>query len=179
MPSKPTGTYANWRQLSSGASRLGPPDARVSIVMFTDYECSACRISDPVVRRVQAQYAQHVSLTVRHAPLPGHLSARPAALSAICAEAQGQFWAMDSALVRARSLAPSALWSIAKAAGVRDSARFSRCMSGPEAPARLAEDLQHGEKIGIIATPTILINDEVYIAIPDGFEKTVAARAGR
>ena len=178
-PPEPTGSFGEWRSLVASAERRGPANAKVNIVMFTDYECPACRTANPVLRRIQRNHAEQVSLTLMHYPLEGHLAARPAALSAICAAEQGRLWQMDSALVRAQSLAPRALWSIARTSGVVDSAAFARCMESTDAAARLESDMAQGGRVGVIATPTILVNDAIFTGLPPRLDRVVSAMLER
>src|SRR6185436_11542850 len=58
---------------------LGKKDAKITIVMFSDYECPFCKRSEPTVDQVMATYKDNVQFYYRDFPLSFHQSARGAA----------------------------------------------------------------------------------------------------
>ena len=76
----------------------GPPDAKVTIVEFSDFECPFCSRAEETVTQVMEHYAGKVRLVFRHFPLPMHSNAGKAAEAAACAEEQGKFWEMHKQL---------------------------------------------------------------------------------
>ena len=99
----------NWGELTSGGHRLGPADARVTIVEFGDYECPACRSAYPEIERALEKYGQDVTLVYRHWPLEYHSLALPAAVAAECAAEQGVFWEYHDRLYSSRGWLASAM----------------------------------------------------------------------
>ncbi len=70
----------------------GPADALVTIVEFSDFECPYCGRVQPTLRTVLAGAGGYVRVVFKHFPLSMHAHARPAAIAADCAHAQGRFW---------------------------------------------------------------------------------------
>src|SRR5579863_5020357 len=81
---------------------LGRPDAPLTVVEFTDYQCPYCRRfhaeSWPRFKRDWIDTGK-VRFIVRDLPLEIHSAARPAAQAAHCAGEQGQFWRMHDLLL--------------------------------------------------------------------------------
>ncbi len=71
----------------------GKSSAPVTVVMFSDFQCSACGAVHPVLKSVLSGYGDKVRLVVRDFPLIGvHENAFRAALAANAANAQGKFF---------------------------------------------------------------------------------------
>ena len=70
----------------------GPADAWVTIVEFSDFECPYCALVQPTLDTVLTGAGSDVRLVFKHFPLSMHAHARPAAIAADCAHAQGRFW---------------------------------------------------------------------------------------
>ena len=58
---------------------LGPADAKVTIIEFSDYECPFCKRAETSVDQVKKTYGDKIRIAYRNYPLPFHQSARPAA----------------------------------------------------------------------------------------------------
>jgi Thioredoxin len=78
---------------------LGPKDAPITIVEFTDYQCPFCQQAQQYVDRVMATYKDQVRLVYQEFPLDFHGQAKPAGVAARCAGEQGRFWEMHSNLL--------------------------------------------------------------------------------
>jgi thiol-disulfide isomerase/thioredoxin len=108
---------------------LGPADAKVTIIEFSDYECPFCKRAEASVAQVKQTYGDKIRIAYRNYPLPFHQSARPAAQAAICANEQGKFWAMHDKLMEAKDLSAANLQQIATDTGL-DRAKFDTCIDG-------------------------------------------------
>ena len=81
--------------------RLGEATAMVGIVEFTDYQCPFCkRFHDQTFSKLKAQYIDtgKIQYIIRDFPLAFHGQAKPAAVAAHCAQAQGDYWTMHHEL---------------------------------------------------------------------------------
>lgn len=86
-------------EASADLPSLGPADAPVTIVEFSDFQCPFCKRAQPTVKELLERYPTQVRLAYAHYPLPNHPWARPAAIAAECAAAQdpGLFWTLHDA----------------------------------------------------------------------------------
>ena len=76
----------------------GPADAKVNIVVFSDFQCPFCSRVVPTIDKIEKEYGNEVRVFFRHNPLPFHQDAPLASEAALAAEAQGKFWQMHDKL---------------------------------------------------------------------------------
>lgn len=157
----------NWQAIVDGAPRLDTATAPVSIVVFSDYECPFCRQERAVLLDFRAHHPR-LGISLRQFPLPSHPHARAAAIAAVCGAEQGHFQDMNAALFESAGwLVSEDWWSVAKQAGVDDSARFQACLSGPHASMIVDSDIAVGRRLNITGTPTFVSRKHNYAgAVP-------------
>lgn len=147
-------------QVGYDPARLrGRPDAPVTIVEFSDFQCPYCRRAQSTLRDVLAKYSGKVNLAFRDFPLRQiHPSAQSAAEAARCAGEQGKFWEYHDALFADQSrLDPPGLSEHARSLGL-DTAQFNSCLSGGKYKSAVGKDLQEGIAAGVSGTPGFFIN---------------------
>lgn len=136
---------------------LGPADAKVTIVEFSDYECPFCKRAEASVEQVKAAYGDKIRIAYRNYPLPFHQNARPAAQAALCANEQGKFWAMHDKLMSAKDLSAANLQQIATDVGL-DRKKFDDCVAAERGKEMIEADLAAGQAAGVNGTPAFFIN---------------------
>lgn len=137
----------------------GPADAKVTIVMFSDFQCPFCLKVMPSVREVMARYPTSVRLVYRHLPLTGlHPNAYSAAEAAVCADRQQQFWPFLDALFEHQKQLGAELYTATARQLHLDDAAFSACLKSGEAKPTIDADVTAADEIGITGTPALLIN---------------------
>lgn len=139
---------------------LGAPDAPVTVVEFTDYQCPYCK------RFVQSTFPQlkrdfidtgKVRWVVHDLPLAFHSNARKAAQAAHCAAEQGKFWEMRATLYRNNTrLGSEQLPVYAREIGL-DGKAFSDCLASDRHLAQIDQDSQEASRIRITGTPSFII----------------------
>lgn len=166
--STPPTAVENWDALLNQGSRMGDASAPVQIVEFGDLECPFCRTFHESVQRIRAERPRAVALTFYHYPLTSiHKFAEPAALASICAEEQAAFSGyLDKIFAGQDSLGLRSWGSFASAAGVPDTIVFNDCLGSDRARNRLATDVDVGDRIGVSATPTVMVNGLRYWVPP-------------
>lgn len=84
----------NLQDFPENAVVYGDPDAKVSVQIFSDFQCPACKVlSKEVLADWKAKLpAQGVNIKYYHYPLSYHKNAVPTALASECARDQGKFW---------------------------------------------------------------------------------------
>ena len=81
-----------WEELAEAGHRIGPMDARLVLVEFSDFECPACAfLSNDLVPHLREQYPGQVAVVYRHWPLQKHRFSYAAARASECAAFQGGF----------------------------------------------------------------------------------------
>lgn len=146
------------------APSLGDPNAPVTLVEFSDFECPVCRSLHDVVRGMLPNYPQ-VRVVFKDFPLEElHPWARTAALAGRCAYQQDPkaFWKVYDAIydqqgVISASNAWSKMTDFAADAGLNSDA-FKACMASSEAGAVVDSSRANGQELEVNSTPTVFVN---------------------
>lgn len=159
---------ADWRSYAAEGRRTGPADAPVTVVVFSDFQCPACRMLAESLDSVTARRPGQVAVVYRHFPLSSvHPYATAAARASECAAGQGRFEAFHDALFREQALLGIQPWrSFAAGAGVADLDAFDRCVAGTAPDAAILRDGRAGERLRVTGTPTVLINQHRFQGAP-------------
>lgn len=137
-----------------------------AIVVFTDYECDACRTAHDTLQAFERSHPE-IKIVVRHLPTSSHLMAEQAARAAICAEQQGNFERLHAGLMQSDTWLDGPTWVVeARRAGVQDTLSFLSCLSDPETADRIHSDRGLAVAVGIRATPSYLTPKGVVVGIP-------------
>jgi protein-disulfide isomerase len=137
----------------------GKIDAPITIVMFSDFQCSHCAAAHPVLRTVMADYADKIRFVVRNFPLESiHENAFRAALAASAANAQGKFFEYIELLYKNQDkLDVESLKKYAAQVGLNQK-QFDLDLGSEKFAAAVRRDLQDGINYGVASTPTIYVN---------------------
>ncbi len=144
---------------TDGHPSIGSPDAPVTIVEFSDFECPFCRRAEPVIKQIQEEYGDQVRLVYRQFPLNDiHPRAQKAAEASLCADEQGRFWDMHDALfLEPVELEVASLREKSAAIGL-DTEAFNACLESSKYVNRVLADVRAGILAGVNGTPTLFIN---------------------
>lgn len=170
------------RVTAADAARIkGDVNAKLWIVVVSDFQCPFCAQWE---RETAAQVIEEfvnpgiARLAFVNYPLQQHANALPAAEAAMCAGAQGKFWAMHD-----RIFATQNQWSLLpSSAAFFESAALEIGVSAPEYTACISEhvmrpmieaDVERATAGGARSTPTFFIGNQVI----SGAEKIEAFRA--
>ncbi len=139
---------------------LGPRQATVTIVEFSDFQCPYCRQAQAAIKEIIAAYRSDVKLIFKNFPLNIHEHATAAARGGFCAAEQGLFWPYHDALFAAEDLSPAALIRMAPAVGMEIS-KFQLCLTSEESYKAIQRDLREAKHLGINSTPTFVLNGKL------------------
>jgi protein-disulfide isomerase len=143
----------------AGAPVRGAPNAPVTVVEFSDFECPFCKQASGTVTKLMEKYSGRIKLVYRDFPLEGiHPLARSAAEAAQCARDGGKFWEYHDVLfTQSPKLAPDDLKRYAKEVGL-DAEKFDACIASGSKRAAVQKDIDEGTDLGITGTPAFFIN---------------------
>jgi len=140
-----------------GAVR-GTPNAKVTIVAFSDFQCPFCSRVAPTLEKVMKDYPGQVGMYFRHNPLPFHQDAPLAAEASLAADAQGKFWDMhDKLFANQANIKRPDLEKYAQDLGL-DMTKFKAYLDANSGKSRIDADMALGAKIGVQGTPNFFIN---------------------
>ena len=158
---------------------LGPKNAPVTIVIWSDFQCPFCSRVEPALKQVRDEYKGKVKLAWKNQPLPFHPNAMPAAEAAMAAAEQGndKFWQMHDKLFEHQAeLGPALYDSIAKEIGL-DLDKFHASIESHKGQAAIQADMAAGAALGASGTPTFFVNGRKLVgAMPfDSFKQIIDA----
>ncbi|MGB7208775.1 MAG: thioredoxin domain-containing protein [Pyrinomonadaceae bacterium] len=137
----------------------GKPTAAVTVIMFSDFQCSACGATHPILKKVIAEYGDKVRFVVRDFPLESvHENAFRSALAANAARVQGKFFEyIDVLYSNQESLDEASLKKYAVELGLNIK-QFELDFSSEKTAAEVRKDMADGKHYGVGSTPTIYVN---------------------
>jgi len=143
-----------------GRPFTGPEDAKVTILEFTDYECSFCaRFYHETYKPLVAGYGDRVKFVTRNFPIAQiHPHAEKAAEAAECAGDQDRYWSYhDMLFEHQEALDEESLLGYASVLGL-DVEHFGECLSSGEKAEVIRTDMEAAFSYGVEGSPTFFIN---------------------
>lgn len=146
---------------------IGNPNAPITIVAFSDFQCPFCRRGSENITKILKKYPKDVKIVFKHFPLAFHKEAIPAAKAAIAAGNQGKFEEMHNLLFanqkdfrqKGELGMQDLLMGYANTLGL-DLYRFASDLRVPMTEKLVKEDIVLGERLGVRSTPHFFINGE-------------------
>lgn len=139
---------------------LGRADAPLVLVEFTDFQCGFCkRFHDTTMHEVIRNFVDtgKLRLVSRSLPLAFHTNAPAAALAALCAHEQGQFWPMrDKLFSNIAALTQSNFVRYAEQLQLNVPA-FQRCLDARTYSSQIERDSADAAGANITGTPTFVL----------------------
>ncbi len=134
------------------------------VVEFSDYECPFCALAHTKMLKVLKKYGKRIRFYYRHYPLDNtcnktmrrqmHPKACLASKAAICAQAQGRFWAFHHKLYGlGQRLSSVSIMGLVKTLRLKRS-KFIRCLNSASTNKILQRDIKAGNQARLQGTPT-------------------------
>lgn len=137
---------------------MGPPDAPVTLIEFSDFQCPYCRRVQGVLKRLMTAYHGQLKLVFRDFPLRQiHPEAQKAAEAAQCANDQGQFWPYHDRLFAASDMGIADLKRYAVELDL-DAEQFNTCLDSAKYSQEVQKDIDDARAVGVNATPSFFVN---------------------
>lgn len=139
---------------------LGPKDAKVTVIEFSDFQCPFCGRARPTVKQMLDSYPNDLKYCFRDFPLSFHQDAFLAHVASQCVFDQNaeKFWDFNQKLFdNQRAIKPEQLKKYAQEVGV-DGTAFNQCLDTQKFAAEVQKDLDEGAKAGVTGTPGFFVN---------------------
>ncbi len=165
----------------AGDRFLGRADAPVTLEVWEDFQCPSCGVfSRTVEPQLVDQYVAPGKLKIvfHDFAFIGEEST-DAATGARCAGDQGRFWPFHDLLFANQrgenkgAFAQDRLLAFADAAGLERTG-FEACLSDETVRQATLDETAQGRRLGVSATPTLMIGDQTFAGVP-AWEKLTAA----
>ena len=148
------------REISTkGHAARGVQESAVTIVEFSNFECSDCASVSRSLEDVRKNSAGRVRIVYRHYP-EAHLlpHAERAAEAALCAHKQQRFWEFHDQLVEnPKQLDDADLRKRAASLGL-DTTVFNDCLESGVASRDVGKDIDEAYTVGVMVAPTLFVN---------------------
>jgi protein-disulfide isomerase len=142
----------------------GDPNAPVTIVEFSDYECPFCeRFYSQTYSQIVEQYVDtgKAKIILRDFPLSFHSQAQKAAEAAECAGEQERYYEMHDLLFeRGVAGGVNSFKQMASDLGL-DTSAFNTCLDTNAMASEVQADFADGQRLGIQGTPGFLVNGKL------------------
>ena len=151
--------YIRYDIPTEGSYALGPEDAPVTIVEFSDYQCPFCkRWHAEVYQPLLDAYPGKIRFVYRHLPLTSiHPEAFSAAEAAMCAGEQDAYWQFHEKLFDGELLGAGVYTRYAQDLSL-DAQKFETCMTDHTYQDEVQADSDFALNLGVSSTPTFFIN---------------------
>jgi len=156
-PAEPS--YTRYDIPIEGYPSLGPENAPITIVEFSDFQCPFCRrFQSETYQALLDAYPGQIRFVYRNLPLTSiHPSAMPAAIASLCANDQGKYWEYHAKLFSNETLDEPTYIQHATDLGL-DVDAFTACLSDGSHDEFIQQDMDFALNLGIQSTPTFFVN---------------------
>jgi protein-disulfide isomerase len=140
---------------------LGPADAKVTLIEYSDFQCPFCQRFHPTTQQLVNEYKGKIRLVFRHFPLNSiHPQAQKAAEASECvASLKGNeaFWKYADLLFKNQSSLGDANYATwATQVGVNKGA-FQSCLSSGKFAGKVSASESEGASVGVQGTPATFV----------------------
>lgn len=147
--------------------KISSDSAKLTVVEFGDYQCPACGLAHPGIKKAISDYPGQVNFVFRHFPLAQHKNAELAAQAVEAAKLQGKLWEMHNKLYESQpewETDPNALEIFKKYAGEFgiNVEKFALDINNETIKQKIRNDVTDGVALGVNSTPTFYFNNELY-----------------
>ena len=145
---------------------IGPKDAAVFIVEFTDFECPFCKRIYDYPHKIQEdpQLKDKVAWVIKHFPLSFHQPAAMwEAIAVECAKEQkgieGFIALHDKLFEKEEEATKEAILKMAEELNMFDMDKFEQCLNNEETKDKIQKDMKLAQEVGVQGTPTMYVLD--------------------
>jgi protein-disulfide isomerase len=137
---------------------LGPAEAPVTVVVFTDFECPHCARAHRTLREIQREMPDRIRIVHKYFPSDSHPMGMSAARAAVAAERQGRFWPFCDGVFEAQDDIGPRLYVQLATELEMDIERFETDRLSEESAEAVRRDRSEAVRLGIEGTPTLYVN---------------------
>jgi protein-disulfide isomerase len=148
----------------SNAPVKGAPDAKVTIVEYTDFQCPYCSRAHVTVEQLLKDYDGRIKVAYKALPLNIHNWAEDSAVAAACVNDQNKevFWKYASYFFQNQTTLTkdnlnAKIFEMAKTNGL-DEAELKTCIDSKKTLPQVQADVKEAQALGFQSTPSFVVN---------------------
>lgn len=151
--------YVRYDITTEGFPSLGPDDAPITIVEFSDFQCPFCkRFHDDTYQDLLDAYPGQIRFVYRNLPLTSiHPDAMSAAVASLCANEQNVYWEYHDKLFSNTTLGTDTYVQYANELNL-NADEFAACLDSGKFDEFIQQDMDFAFNLGVQSTPTFFIN---------------------
>lgn len=160
----PAGKYLAIPSITPEDTTQGVPEAKVKVVIFSDFQCPYCKVFFKSLRDVMKDYSDRVLFAYKELPLDMHAQANSASLAALCAGEQGKFWEYGDKLYtsqddwgKAKDTAKFKQYAVAMGLKTQD---FNQCLDSKKFQEKIDTNKAEATSFEISGTPAVFVGDQ-------------------
>jgi protein-disulfide isomerase len=148
---------------------FGPSNAKVTVRIYSDFQCPACRVAEQALESIRYEYQDRVRFIWNDMPLTQiHSNAASAASAARCAHEQGKFWEYADQIFTTQDAwqymsNPAGYFSSLASDNGLDQQQFEECHTTGKYMSLIEKDFQEAISFNLTGTPTFYINNTVTV----------------
>ena len=150
-----------------GNPQVGNNDAKVTVRIYSDFQCPACKVAEGELKKVIEKYQDRVNFYWNDFPLSSiHQNAFSAAVAGRCAQEQDKFWEYADLLYQNQQQweylsNPKVFYAdLAEQLGLQKDS-FSRCMEQESVKQKVQNDYLEAINMKLDSTPSFFINRKI------------------
>lgn len=156
--------------LVGSALVMGPADAPVTLVEYSDLECGYCALTSQTIKELVKRHPDKLRVVFKHFVLPQHKQAKMAAryVEAAALQDVDKAWQLHDAIFADQNelIDQGEPWVIKTANDLGlNLNKLVKDASSPEIAAKIEADTEEARAFGFSGTPTLLMNG---VAVPGG-----------
>lgn len=142
-----------------GRPALGPKNAPVTIVEYSDFMCPFCKRVTPTIEQLYKNYKGKIRRVWRHYPLSFHQGADRIHEASECAHEQGKFWEYHDKVFEKQGTPfdEGVLKKISGDIGLNRK-KFDQCLESGKYKELIQKETAGGSEHGVQGTPAFFIN---------------------
>ena len=146
-----------------GRPMKGNPDAPITVVEFSDFQCPHCRQAASLIDKLLEQHPDMVKVYYMDYPLNRTGISREISHGGVCAAQQGKFWPYhDLAFSRQGTLNKSSPALLAAELELNVD-QFKACLGDSSTQARVQASYEQGRRLGVSETPTVFVDSKPFV----------------
>ncbi len=138
----------------------GNPNARITIVEFSDFSCPFCAKAQAILKELGVIYKDKINFVWKDFPDTGlHKEAMSAHVAARCAEEQDKFWEYQALLFANQDKFAKTFYNDIAIQLKLNLLEFNACIDAKQQEIKIDKDIKEGTALRLSATPTFYINN--------------------
>jgi len=149
--------------ISDRDPNLGPQNALINIVIFSDSDCQFCAEQEAVLKKIIASYPDKVRLIRKDFPDTKKTSVSwQSSVAGRCAEEQSKFWPYHDLVVEAKGILGEAQFVEFAQSLKMDVNIFKACLAEERPSAQIKDNITEANTLEITGVPYIYVNDKEF-----------------